>query len=120
MEFAGPGSERHLHHSRHKDVTQLIPAADSARKKLRLDNDWLNNPLRIVHRGSLLSPELLAFLKSHLSARIPKHCSREIIFTGMRISGHATLSRRLGERQIYPLSTRSAKPILFWPISHAV
>ena len=43
MEFAGPGSERHLHHSRHKDVTQLIPAADSARKKLRLDNNWLNN-----------------------------------------------------------------------------
>jgi len=29
--------------TRHEDVTQLIHAADSARKKLKLDNHWLNN-----------------------------------------------------------------------------
>lgn len=29
--------------TRHEDVTQLIRAADSARKKLKLEDHWLNN-----------------------------------------------------------------------------
>jgi hypothetical protein len=29
--------------TRHEDVTQLILAADSARKRLKLDDHWLNN-----------------------------------------------------------------------------
>jgi len=46
--------------TRHEDVTQLITAADSARKSVKLDDHWLNNhtALFIQVRSVILPPPL--------------------------------------------------------------